>query len=185
MHNNSRTGPKYFSSLADLLWICAFGLRTAVVIERPSCVGWTYKSIQFIRNWKCFCYIWGIYKMEADIWSILKSTHSSDLLLISFNHMEPISIIVREIAWRTIRITGESETMAQVSPVGHVATAEEAGQAAKVNGSGALTDLDQSSSYYRKEDMPTAAYNGLMPESEVGLMLYCCNPRGLYRALGV
>ena len=118
--------------------------------------------------------------MEADIWSILKSTHSSDLLLISFNHMEPISIIVREIAWRTIRITGESDTMAQVSPVGHVATAEEAGQAAKVNGSGALTDLDQSSSYYRKEDMPTAAaYNGLMPESEVGRMLYIAATPGI------
>lgn len=52
--------------------------------------------------------------------------------------------------------------MAQVSPTGHVATAEETGQA-KVNGS-----LDQSQSYYRKEEMPEA-FNGLLSESEVHL----------------
>lgn len=54
--------------------------------------------------------------------------------------------------------------MAQVSPTGHVATAEETGQA-KVNGSGSITDLDQSQSYYRKGEMPEA-FNGLLSESE-------------------
>lgn len=60
--------------------------------------------------------------------------------------------------------------MAQVSPTGHVATAEETGQA-KVNGSGSITDLDQSQSYYRKEEMPEA-FNGLLSESEVHLLIH-------------
>lgn len=60
--------------------------------------------------------------------------------------------------------------MAQVSPVGHVATAEETGQA-KVNGSGSITDLDQSQNYYRKEEMPEA-FNGLLSESEVHILLF-------------
>lgn len=66
---------------------------------------------------------------------------------------------LEEVACRT--------NMAQVSPTGHVATAEETGQA-KVNGSGSITDLDQSQSYYRKEEMPEA-FNGLLSESEVHL----------------
>lgn len=61
-------------------------------------------------------------------------------------------------------------SMAQVSPTGHVATAEETGQA-KVNGSGSITDLDQSQTYYRKEEMPEA-FNGLLSESEVHMYIF-------------
>ncbi|KAJ8305779.1 hypothetical protein KUTeg_016324 [Tegillarca granosa] len=57
--------------------------------------------------------------------------------------------------------------MAQVSPVGqnHVATAEDAGEQ-KVNGlNGAtLTDLDQSSVYFKRTTMPSAAFGVIETE---------------------
>jgi len=63
--------------------------------------------------------------------------------------------------------------MAQVSPVGHGhigATAEEAtGVHHKVNGTASLTDLDQSSHYY-KTTMPSAF--GILDSTEVCRLHY-------------
>lgn len=65
--------------------------------------------------------------------------------------------------------------MAQVSPVGqnHVATAEDAGEQ-KVNtlNGATLTDLDQSSVYFKRTTMPSAAFGVIETEVDILVLFF-------------